>query len=63
MRAIVIGAGVAGSATALALRHIGAEVTVYEAYADPAGDVGSFISLAANGLRGLEALGCLPRVQ
>ncbi|MEU1878970.1 FAD-dependent oxidoreductase [Streptosporangium sp. NPDC020072] len=63
MRVIVIGAGVAGSAAALALRHIGAEVTVYEAYADPAGDVGSFISLAANGLRGLEALGCLPRVQ
>ncbi|MFF4414247.1 FAD-dependent oxidoreductase [Streptosporangium sp. NPDC001559] len=63
MRVIVIGAGVAGSAAALALRHLGAEVTVYEAYADPAGDVGSFISLAANGLRGLEALGCLPRVQ
>ncbi|MFF0575410.1 FAD-dependent oxidoreductase [Streptosporangium saharense] len=63
MRIIVIGAGVAGSATALALRHTGADVTVYETYADPAGDIGSFISLATNGLRGLDALGCLPPIQ
>ncbi|MGW1886167.1 NAD(P)-binding protein [Streptomyces sp. NPDC001970] len=52
MRTIVIDGGVAGSAVALALRHIGAEVTVYEAYEDPAGDVGSFVSLASNGVRG-----------
>ncbi|WP_030160353.1 FAD-dependent oxidoreductase [Glycomyces sp. NRRL B-16210] len=63
MRIIVIGGGVAGAASALALRRIGAEVAVYEAYPDPAGDVGSFVSLAANGLRGLELLGCLPAVQ
>lgn len=53
----------AGATTALALRRIGAEVTVYEAYADPAGPVGSFLSLAANGLKGLRALGCLDAVQ
>ncbi|GIJ47079.1 FAD-dependent oxidoreductase [Virgisporangium aliadipatigenens] len=63
MRAIVIGGGVAGAAAALALRRTGAEVTVYEAYEDPAGDVGSFVSLATNGLRGLDALGVLPTVQ
>jgi 2-polyprenyl-6-methoxyphenol hydroxylase-like FAD-dependent oxidoreductase len=63
MRTIVIGGGVAGATTALALGRIGAEVTVYEAYADPAGEVGSFVSLATNGLRGLEALGCLPQIQ
>ncbi|MGN9846307.1 FAD-dependent oxidoreductase [Nonomuraea sp. H19] len=63
MRIIVIGGGVAGAAAALALRRIGAEVTVYEAYANPAGDVGSFVSLATNGLRGLETLGCLAEVQ
>jgi 2-polyprenyl-6-methoxyphenol hydroxylase-like FAD-dependent oxidoreductase len=45
------------------LRRIGAEVTVYETYDDPAGDVGSFLSLASNGLRGLDALGCLAPVQ
>jgi salicylate hydroxylase len=63
MRAIVIGGGVAGTAAALALRRDGAEVTVYEAFEDPAGDVGSFVSLATNGLRGLDALGVLPTVQ
>ncbi|MEU8306238.1 FAD-dependent monooxygenase [Actinomadura sp. NPDC048955] len=63
MRVIVIGGGVAGAAGAVALRRIGAEVTVYEAYADPAGRVGSFLSLAVNGLRGLDALGCLEAVQ
>jgi 2-polyprenyl-6-methoxyphenol hydroxylase-like FAD-dependent oxidoreductase len=54
---------VAGSASAIALRRIGAEVTVYEAYEDPAGPVGSYVSLAVNGLRALDALGCLEAVQ
>jgi salicylate hydroxylase len=63
MRAIVIGGGVAGSASAIALARIGADVTVYEAYEDPAGPVGSFVSLAVNGLRTLGALGCLEPVQ
>ena len=63
MKAIVIGGGVAGAAGAVALRRIGAEVTVYEAYEDPAGAVGSFVSLATNGLRALDALGCLAAVQ
>ncbi|WP_405020958.1 FAD-dependent oxidoreductase [Kitasatospora sp. NBC_00070] len=63
MRIIVIGGGVAGAASALALRRTGAEVTVHEAYPDPAGPVGSFLSLASNGLRALDALGCLPEVQ
>lgn len=64
MRISVIGGGVAGAASAIALRRrTGAEVTVHEAYEDPAGQVGSFLSLAVNGLRALEALGCLPAVQ
>lgn len=63
MRATVIGGGVAGSASAIALARIGARVTVYEAYEDPAGPVGSFISLSVNGLRALDALGCLEAVQ
>ncbi|UUU40090.1 FAD-dependent oxidoreductase [Streptomyces sp. NBC_00162] len=64
MRVSVIGGGVAGAASAIALRRrTGAEVTVYEAYEDPAGQVGSFLSLAVNGLRGLDELGCLARVQ
>ena len=63
MRAVVAGGGVAGSASAVALARIGADVTVYEAYEDPAGPVGSYVSLAVNGLRALDALGCLPAVQ
>jgi salicylate hydroxylase len=63
MRAIVAGGGVAGSASAIALARIGAEITVYEAYQDPAGPVGSYVSLAVNGLRALAALGCLEPVQ
>jgi salicylate hydroxylase len=63
MRATVVGGGVAGSAAAIALRRIGADVTVYEAYDDPAGPIGSYVSLAVNGLRALGALGCLTRVQ
>ncbi|WP_019634381.1 FAD-dependent oxidoreductase [Actinomadura atramentaria] len=63
MRVIVAGGGVAGAATAVALRRAGADVTVHEAYEDPAGPVGSFLSLAVNGLRALDALGCLDAVR
>ena len=63
MRAVVIGGGVAGSASAIALARTGFDVTVYEAHEDPAGPVGSYVSLAVNGLRALDALGCLEPVQ
>jgi salicylate hydroxylase len=63
MRAVVVGGGVAGSASAIALARTGADVTVYEAFQDPAGPVGSYVSLAVNGLRALDALGCLGQVQ
>ena len=63
MRIVVAGGGVAGAASAVALAHAGVEVTVYEAHEDPAGPVGSFLSLAVNGLRALDSLGCLPQVQ
>ena len=53
----------AGSASAIALARIGSEVTVYEAREDPAGPVGSYVSLAVNGLRTLGVLGCLEPVQ
>lgn len=63
MRITVIGGGVAGSACATALAYTGAEVRMYEAYEDPAGPVGSYVSLAVNGLRALDALGCLGEVR
>jgi 2-polyprenyl-6-methoxyphenol hydroxylase-like FAD-dependent oxidoreductase len=63
VKVIVVGGGVAGTASAIALRRTGVEVTVYEAYAEPAGRVGSFLSLASNGLRVLRSLGVLEQVQ
>jgi len=63
MRAIVVGGGVAGTVSAIALGRIGAEVTLVEAYPAPEGEVGSFLSLAANGLRGLAAIDCLEPVR
>ncbi|MFF3411204.1 FAD-dependent monooxygenase [Streptomyces sp. NPDC002742] len=60
---MVIGGGVAGAASAIALRQIGAQVTLYEAYTEPAGQVGSFLSLASNGLRVLRSLEVLEQVQ
>ncbi len=63
MRTIVIGGGIAGPAIAIALRRIGHDVTVYEAYEVPPEDVGANFSLAVNGLRALEKLGCLHEVQ
>jgi 2-polyprenyl-6-methoxyphenol hydroxylase-like FAD-dependent oxidoreductase len=62
MKITVVGGGVAGSAAAVALSRAGTRVTMYEAYGDPAGPVGSYVSLAVNGLRALDALGCLTPV-
>ena len=79
MRVVVAGGGVAGTACAVALAKTRAQVTVFEAYAGPDGlgggeraprgggeqtpPTGSFLSLAANGLRGLDVLGCLDAVR
>jgi salicylate hydroxylase len=63
MKVVVVGGGVAGTVSAIALARMGADVTVVEAYPDPAGVVGSFVSLATNGLRGLDALGVGDRVR
>jgi len=63
MDVVVVGGGVAGTVSALALARTGARVRLSEAYADPGGAVGSYLSLATNGLRALDVLGCLERVQ
>lgn len=56
MKALVVGGGIAGPATALALHRIGAEVTVLEAWPHSDGDAGSWFTLAPNGLHALDLL-------
>ncbi|TDV43628.1 FAD-dependent oxidoreductase [Actinophytocola oryzae] len=63
MQVTIAGGGVAGSVSAIALRRIGADVTVYEAYPDPAAALGGFVSIANNGMRALAAVDCLDAVQ
>ncbi|MFK4101973.1 FAD-dependent oxidoreductase [Streptomyces sp. NPDC019531] len=55
-RVLVIGGGVAGTATALALHKAGIEVAVHEAHPDSAEDIGAFLTLASNGMRALGRL-------
>ena len=52
-RILVIGGGVAGTTTALALHKAGFDVSVYEAHPDSAEDIGAFLTLASNGMRAL----------
>lgn len=55
-RVLVIGGGIAGTATALALHKAGFEVEVHEAHPDAAEDIGAFLTLASNGMRALAQL-------
>ncbi|MEU1012352.1 FAD-dependent oxidoreductase [Streptomyces sp. NPDC005890] len=57
MRVLVIGGGIAGTATALGLHKAGIDVTVFEAHTDTAEDIGAFLTLASNGMRALAELG------
>ncbi len=57
-RAIVIGGGIAGPVTAMALQRIGYEPTIYEAFNRTADGVGAFMNIAPNGL---DALDCQAR--
>lgn len=55
-RAVVVGGGIGGLAAAIGLRRVGWDVTVLER-APALADAGAGISLHANGLRALDALG------
>ncbi|WP_076259095.1 FAD-dependent monooxygenase [Intrasporangium flavum] len=57
MRALVVGGGIAGPATALALHRVGIEPVVLEAWPRGDGDKGSYLTLAPNGLHALDVLG------
>lgn len=58
-KALVIGGGVAGPVTALALRRAGIAATVYEAYPSTADGIGGSLALAPNGQAALDVVGAL----
>ena len=55
--ALVIGGGVAGPATALALHRAGIDATIFEAAPAAADGVGNILTLASNGIDALAAIG------
>ncbi|GAA3981044.1 FAD-dependent monooxygenase [Actinomadura viridis] len=55
--ALVIGGGIAGPVTAMALRRAGIEPVVHEAYASTADGVGAMLTVAPNGLAALDVVG------
>lgn len=57
MKALVIGGGIAGPVTALALQKAGIESVVFEAYDTTAHGVGGMLSVAPNGLAALRIVG------
>jgi 2-polyprenyl-6-methoxyphenol hydroxylase-like FAD-dependent oxidoreductase len=59
MRALVVGGGVAGPVTAMALQKAGLEAIVVEAYPRRDAEVGSYLTVSPNGLDALDAIGAL----
>ncbi|MEV7805917.1 FAD-dependent monooxygenase [Microbispora sp. NPDC088329] len=55
-KALIIGGGIAGPVTAMALRRAGIDSEIFEAYDRGAEGVGSFLTLARNGLEALRLL-------
>jgi FAD-dependent urate hydroxylase len=56
-KALIIGGGIAGPVTAMALQRAGIDSVVYEAYDSSAGlDAGAFLTVAVNGLDALRSL-------
>lgn len=53
MGILIVGGGIAGTASALALHKAGFDVTVCEAHPDSGADIGAFLTLADNGMRAL----------
>jgi len=63
VRALIAGGGIAGPATAIALQRAGIEAVVLEAWPEPSGEVGSYFTVAPNGLHALDTLGVLDQAR
>jgi 2-polyprenyl-6-methoxyphenol hydroxylase-like FAD-dependent oxidoreductase len=55
-KALIIGGGIAGPVTAMALQRAGIEAVIYEAREHGSEGVGAFLALAINGLEALREL-------
>jgi len=55
-KALVIGGGVAGPVTAMALQTAGIDAVVYEAHPQSTEEVGSYLTVATNGIDALHAI-------
>ena len=55
--ALIIGGGVAGPATAMALQKAGIDSVIYEAHSTGADGIGAFLTLGTNGIDALRLLG------
>src|SRR5438132_2298130 len=58
--AIIIGGGIAGPTTAMALQRVGIEPIVFEAYPRSTTEVGSYFTVTTNGLAALDVIDALP---
>src|SRR5262245_53879987 len=56
MKALIIGAGICGPVTAMALQRAGIEAAIYEAHRPAPKEVGSYLTVATNGLNALRAI-------
>ncbi|MFJ4649652.1 FAD-dependent monooxygenase [Nocardia sp. NPDC088792] len=54
--ALIIGGGIAGTTTAMALNKAGISSTVYEAYPSGGNDIGAFLQIMHNGMDALRAI-------
>jgi FAD-dependent urate hydroxylase len=55
-RVLIIGGGVAGPVTAMALQRAGIDAVLYEAHAPSTEEVGSYLTVATNGIDALRAI-------
>jgi 2-polyprenyl-6-methoxyphenol hydroxylase-like FAD-dependent oxidoreductase len=55
-RVLIVGGGVAGPVTAMALQRAGIDAALYEAHAPSTEEVGSYLTVATNGIDALRAI-------
>jgi len=60
-KVIIVGGGVAGTATALALHNVGIKAEVYEAHPSGGADAGAFLTVMRNGMAALAQIDAAER--